>query len=110
MPVEVLVVGEYPAEGGVSFSPPDDGEAVLPLDAQLKILKGVMENLYREEVSVVYRQQSNLDEDDPFRRTFPLPVVVIDGEEVLRGRIHLLEIVDRLTKKGVSRHLDDAAE
>jgi predicted thioredoxin/glutaredoxin len=75
---------------------------VLPLDAQFKILKGVIENMYGGRVFVTYRQWSTPDDDELRDQVLPLPVVMIDGEVVLRVQaLSLQAIIDRLTEMGV---------
>jgi len=79
----------------------------LPLDAQFKILQGVMKNMYGERVSVAYRQYSRVEDGKLRRKVLPLPAVVIDGEVVLRGQLHIQIIVSRLAEIGLTPHLSE---
>ncbi|MBE0466273.1 MAG: hypothetical protein IBX71_03500 [Candidatus Desulforudis sp.] len=79
---------------------------MLSLDAQFKILQGFLLSRYGARVSVIYRQHTALEDEVLRRRALPLPAVAVDGEIILRGRLHVRVITDRLTAMGISATSD----
>lgn len=79
----------------------------MPLDAQFRLLKGVLERMYGDRVSVRYRQHSRLESRELRRLAAPLPAVVVDNEIVLRGHLHLQVIANRLNEIGVTPKAPD---